>query len=248
MREILKRWVARFPAVYRGLKRIRDAMWPPPEDPLKVRLRKLLARKRGVFFIQIGSNDGVQGDPIHDLIKKGRDWRGILIEPVPFVFQRLRKNYGESDRITFENVAIGTRRESRPFFYVAEEAKQLFTGELPFWYDQLGSFAREHILKHLNGRLEPYIISESVQCVPLEDVLNRNRVERIDLVHIDTEGFDYQVLRQIDFRRYRPAVVLFEHEHLSPSDAIEAERLLLEHGYSLAKYAGDTIATLEPAR
>jgi FkbM family methyltransferase len=247
VRKTLKRWVARFPVVYGALKRIRDAIWPPPEDPLKVRLRKLLARKRGVFFIQVGSNDGVQGDPIHELIKKHRDWRGILIEPVPFVFQRLRKNYGESNRISFENVAIGTRRESRPFFYVAEQAKELFSGELPFWYDQLGSFERQHILKHLNGALEPYIISEPVQCVPLEDVLKRNQVERIDLVHIDTEGFDYEVLRQIDFRRFRPAVVLFEHQHLTASDATEAERLLAQHGYSLAKYAGDTLATLAPA-
>lgn len=248
MRETLKRWVGRFPALYRGLKRIRDTIWPPPEDPLKVRLKSLLKRRRDVFFVQVGSNDGVQGDPIHDLIVKRRDWRGILIEPVPFVFRRLRKNYGDSDRIKFENVAIGTRTESRPFFYVAEDAKRLFGDELPFWYDQLGSFDKHHILKHLDGALEPYIVSEPVQCVPLEDVLSRNRVERIDLIHIDTEGFDYEVLRQIDFRRFRPAVILFEHEHLTASDAIEAERLLLEHGYSLEKYAGDTIAALEPAR
>jgi hypothetical protein len=47
----------------------------------------------------------------------------------------------------------------------------LFGGELPFWYDQLGSFEKRHILRHLDGALEPYIVSEAVLCVPLADVL-----------------------------------------------------------------------------
>lgn len=33
---------------------------------------------------------------------------------------------------------------------------------LPVWYDQLGSFDRQHIVKHLDGRLEPFIVTSNV--------------------------------------------------------------------------------------
>ncbi len=43
----------------------------------------LLARKyKDLHFIQIGANDGVTNDPIHDLVKSYH-WKGVLVEPLP---------------------------------------------------------------------------------------------------------------------------------------------------------------------
>ena len=38
-----------------------------------------LAGKQSVFFVQVGSNDGVQGDPIHRLIAMNPHWRSPAI-------------------------------------------------------------------------------------------------------------------------------------------------------------------------
>jgi FkbM family methyltransferase len=210
-------------------------------DPtIQDRILKAVGGKSKVFFVQVGSNDGVQGDPIHDLVVSRENWSGIFIEPIDFLFQRLRRNYGEADRFVFENVAIGTEKGTKTFYYVSEKAKSEL--DLPYWHDQLGSFDKAHITRALGEQMNPYIVEEDVECLPLQEVFDRNRVESIDLIHIDTEGFDYKVLSQIDLRRYKPAVILFEHHLLSDEEFLQARELLRNHGYRQLQYGNDTLA------
>jgi len=210
-------------------------------DPtIQDRILKAVGGKARVFFVQVGSNDGLQGDPIHDLIAGHENWSGIFIEPIDFLFQRLRKNYGEAERFVFENVAIGTEKGSKTFYYVSEKAKAEL--DLPYWHDQLGSFDKAHITRALGDQMGPYIVEEEVECLPLQDVFDRNSVEAIDLVHIDTEGFDYKVLSQIDLQRYKPSAILFEHHLLSDEEFFAARKLLRGTGYRLLQYGNDTLA------
>ena len=210
-------------------------------DPtIQDRILKAIGTKPAVFFVQVGSNDGLQGDPIHDLIVSRQSWRGIFIEPIDFLFQRLRKNYGDEERFIFENVAIGTEKGSKKFYYVSEKARTEL--DLPYWHDQLGSFDKAHITRALGDQMSPYIVEEDVECLPLQAVFDRNRVNAIDLLHIDTEGFDYKVLSQLDLERYKPAVILFEH-HLLPDDEFaKARKLLRSNGYRLLQYGNDILA------
>ena len=210
--------------------------------PLEWEIARALRGRREVFFVQVGSNDGTSGDPIHKLLERHKQWRGIFIEPVPSLFERLKANHPDSGRYVFENVAIGKERGEAVFHYVSEDAKAALGEKLPYWYDQLGSFDRQHILKHLDGLLEPFIVSQPLPCLPLQDVLDRNQVQRLDLLHIDTEGYDWQVLSQFDLARYQPKVVLYEHKHLSREDRRRAEALLRQHGYRLQVRSADTLA------
>src|SRR5262245_37464793 len=52
-----------------------------------------LANRRGrdVFFLQVGANDGLMDDPIHFLVRK-YGWCGVLLEPDPQLFKRLKEN------------------------------------------------------------------------------------------------------------------------------------------------------------
>lgn len=212
------------------------------QRPLHEEIQQALKGVKQVYFMQVGSNDGAQGDPIHHLVTRHRQWRGIFIEPVPFLFARLKANYGGGARFVFENVAIGEQRGHARFYYVSEAAKAVLGERLPYWYDQLGSFDRNHIVKHLDGLLEPYIVEVELPCVPVQDILDRNAVTRVDLLHIDTEGYDYHVLSQFDFTRYRPTVVLFEHKHLSAAVREQAQALMRGHGYQLHVRGADTLA------
>ena len=236
---IIKGYLRNLPLVYGSLKwiyrRFRGA------DPtVQQQILKAVGEKTEVFFVQVGSNDGVQGDPIHDLVIDRKNWRGVFIEPINFLFDRLRKNYGDSERFVFENVAIGTRSETKKFYYVSEKAKSEL--ELPYWHDQLGSFDKDHVIRLLGDQMRPYIIEAAVECQPLQAILDRNRVDAIDLLHIDTEGFDYQVLSQVDFKRYKPSVILFEHHLLTDDEFFKARKLLRSNGYRLVQYGNDTLA------
>jgi methyltransferase FkbM-like protein len=58
---------------------------------------------------------------------------------------------------------------------------------------------------------------------------------------IDTEGFDYKVLAQIDLSRYVPRLILFEHKHLSAEEKTRAAALLRAYGYRCSELGGDTL-------
>jgi FkbM family methyltransferase len=195
------------------------------------------------FFVQVGSCDGKLGDPLHELIKSNPQWFGIFIEPVDYVFKALVRNYGNDLRYVFEQVAIADEPGERAFYHVSEEAVGI--PSVPSQCEQLGSFDRNHILKH-GTTLEPYIITRRVWCEPLSSVLDRNKVERVDIIHIDAEGYDYHVLKQIDFSRFSPKLVLYEHTHLKHDESKAAINLLSSHGYRCVNFGMDTLAIRRP--
>jgi len=67
--------------------------------------------------------------------------------------------------------------------------------------------------------------------------------QQIDLLVIDTEGYDYRILQQCDLERLRPTIIMFEHQHLSPGDKAAAYERLRTHGYTwMETPEGDAIA------
>lgn len=193
------------------------------------------------FFIQVGSNDGEQLDPLRQAIL-GHPWRGIMIEPVPYVFARLQKNYGRyAERIRLENYAIADRDGKLPFYHLAPVADFRKEG-LPRWYDALGSFNRDVLLRHAAfiPDLPQRVVCTEVPSLSFESLCRRNGVEQVDLLHTDTEGYDFELLKMIDFQRWRPRVLIYEHLHLNDADRVACQAYLRGHGYSLLQEAMDT--------
>ena len=202
---------------------------------------RTLLRRRKAQIVVIGANDGQTGDPIAQLIHEKKCWHVLFVEPVPYLFERLKKNYSGSSRFTFVNVAIASESESKTFYWVDEKAKDDFPSISRF-YDQLGSFNRDHILHHLDGVLEPYIITGEVQSIPLNDLLKRSGLTMIDLLQIDTEGYDYIVLSGLDLSTYQPTLILFEHRHLSAEDKQRAIRFLSTNYNTIYQFKKDILA------
>jgi FkbM family methyltransferase len=192
-------------------------------------------------FVKVGANDGVTGDPCADLLLASTPWKGLLIEPVPDCFERLKANVQRLGRFVLEQVAIGTPAGEAIFYYVSPEAIERLPG-LPPWFDQLGSFDRNHIVKHLEGVLEPFIIECSVQVRPLSEVLARNRIQEVHLLHVDAEGHDFEVLKTLDFSRHAPLSIFVEHKHLDDVRKSGMFQLLSKHGYSVLDCGGDYFA------
>lgn len=215
---------------------------------LRVVFRKRSKRKSSISYwvdrylpnenfivIQIGSNDGVTGDPIHRLILQKSKWKVMFVEPVPYLFEELRSNYPVSDRFIFENVAVNNGKEET-FYYVDKKANQYL--DLPPWYNQLGSFNKAHILKHLDGRLEPYLHQLEIEGINLNNLLSRNKIEYLDFLHIDTEGYDWKILSQLNLDKFKPAIILFEFKHLGDKERRSAISFLTKD-YNIYKFGGD---------
>ncbi len=192
------------------------------------------------FFVQIGSNDGKTGDPIYPLLQKHQNWKALFVEPVPYSFEKLKNNYPDDTRFQFENVAIN-EGQRMTFYWVDAAAAKLALPDLPYWYDQLGSFDSQHILKHFDGALEPYIRSTDLEGLNLPTLFDRNKVGKIAVLHIDTEGYDWKILAQLDLLRHDPQFILYEKNHLSEED-LQASIRFLKDRYVLFGLGIDMLA------
>ncbi|HEX4759431.1 MAG TPA: FkbM family methyltransferase [Thermoleophilaceae bacterium] len=203
----------------------------------QVAAEHMLGAGRDLFFVQIGAFDGQTNDPIHDLVVE-HGWHGILAEPQRRHFEALERTYSGNERVSLRNVAIARESGTRPFYRVREDPGA------PPWVPQLASFDVDTILRHefAYPRLRELIVADEVQTLSLEDLVAEAGVTRVDLFQIDAEGYDSEIVRMIDLGRWRPAIVQFEHDHLSAADHEAAMRHLAAAGYQLSVKRFDTLA------
>jgi FkbM family methyltransferase len=250
--EKLKDGVKAVPPLYHGcrplwryLKQARLAAREKARDRAINRFRKyclnLSKRVAKPVFVKVGANDGIGDDPCSDIFLADPAWSGVLIEPVPYCFERLKKNFPDTGRFAFEQIAVGSPAGEAPFYFVDPKARDTMPN-WEDWFDKLGSFDRNHILKHANGVLEPYIVAGRVPVLPLTEVLVRHGLKHVHLLHIDAEGYDYEVLKTLDFSRFAPLTIFIEHFHLSAEQKREMLQFLARHGYAVHDCISDYFA------
>ena len=186
------------------------------------------ARSRDFVFVVVGAFDGVQNDPISRFIRD-RDCRGILIEPQPSAFERLRGNFAGFPRIELLNAAIDETSGKRVLYSVPAGAG------LPSWIEQIASFSLDHLKKHETQApgLSAQIVEQPIRTVSFGDLLDELRLDHIDVLQIDAEGMDGEMLRWFPFERMRPGVLYYEKVHL-PADEDRIVRTRLEgFGYKI---------------
>jgi FkbM family methyltransferase len=177
------------------------------------------------WMVKVGANDGITGDTFAKLLAYDERWHVLFIEPTPYCIDRLKANFSDSERYVIEEVAIGLSTGMEMFYYVDPKAKADMPN-LPSHFDQLGSLFRDHIVKHFNGCLEPYILSRPVKSYQLSDILDIHKIFKPVLLHVDAEGSDLNVIKTLDFNRHYPSLIFAEHKHLTREQRKELFNLL----------------------
>jgi FkbM family methyltransferase len=192
-----------------------------------------------IFVLKIGANDGITSDPLAALLLADARYRGLLVEPIPMYAAMLRANYGKCGRFAIEQAAVAASSRTANMYYVDENALNgIGIGNLD-WVRGVASLDRLHVLKHLSPEMHSAVKEASVECLTVNALLSRNNVQKIDLLHIDCEGFDYVILRQFDFTTVRPRIVLFEQKHLTAQDRQAAEIMMELAGYKVEEMETD---------
>lgn len=199
---------------------------------LEINIEHFLAREvlrdPDFFFVQIGANDGVLCDDIFDFVTRHR-LKGIVIEPLPDIFERLKANYAAHPQVTPVNAAIDHESGTRTIYRVPSD----FDG--PDWSQGLASFDRNHILnladKH--PQLADAMYEQEVACISFAQLAADYEIGEIGFLQIDTEGFDFEIIKTIDFSRIRPRIIRYESALLSEEDNLACVELLLAQGYGL---------------
>lgn len=204
------------------------------------------------YFLQVGGNDGFANDPMFRMVKRFA-WKGIIVEPQKEVFKnRLSKTYRLEKNVILENCAIASESGTKDLYKLAISNSRWATG--------LATFNKEVMLDRIknNDRIkkralaegailpekeEDYITVEKVPCYTIFDLMKKHGWKDLNLLQIDTEGFDFEVIKTIDFNILKPKMISFEHHLLSPEDFEACMTLLQQNNYQIEHFGGDTLAT-----
>ena len=202
--------------------------WFRDKSKIKIALLRVARKKKNVFLVNIGANDGLTNDPLREFVIT-KKWRGLMVEPIPYVFERLKKVYKNRKGILLENAAISNVNGKTDFWYI-EKTKELRSGE-----DQIGSFDKKVVLKSIGecNFSKKHLIKGGIKCLTLEKLLTKYKIKKIDVFSIDTEGFDYEIIKQINFKKFKPQLIIFEHCHLNLKDKEACFKLLNKNGYKI---------------
>lgn len=188
------------------------------------------------FFIQIGANDGRMQDPLFERIRRYK-LKGLLVEPQPPTFEDLKKNYADQPQLLFENVAIATEPGTLTLYTYPNDYQ---FPDVDMNLSGFASFDRDHVLSGfrrfgkylgLKGKAEDHIIELPVQAITFDDLLTRHKIERFDYLQIDTEGYDFEILKMVDFSRHAPQIVRFEYGCMSVETRARAWGYMKKQGY-----------------
>ena len=199
-----------------------------------------LAKKQGeISFIQVGANDGISFDNIYPFFKSHK-CKGLLIEPLPYFFDRLKLNYADSPSIVPLNIALHPTAEKFDIYSV--NPKELH--KYPHWVSGIASFNKEHLIK--NSVQESDLVIEAVTCKPLSTLIEEYELLKLDYLQIDTESFDDEIIKMINFNQVKPKLIKFESVHLSSEKKLSTVNLLKSQGYKIIDERRDMVALLEP--
>jgi FkbM family methyltransferase len=199
-----------------------------------------LCRKDIQFFIQIGAMDGKTYDPIYRYVNGSR-WRGIIVEPIPALFEQLKANYQGRRNLIFENVAITEADGEREMTWIPEQT--IREHQLPGITKGIATLLPDRNYIRL---FHSYAKTARVQTTTLKTLLARHDVKRIDLLQIDAEGYDIKILDQLDLSLFKPCIINIEIASCPPAERVACFRRLHQNGYALSFDGGELCAVRHP--
>ncbi len=155
--------------------------------------------------------------------KKGA--RGVLVEADPFLFEELKRNRRKDLCL---NIGVGVTGEKEADFYILD-AKALNT------------FSKEEVEK-----CRAYTKVEKIIKMPLlsiNEIIEKHCLKTPDFISIDIEGLDFEVIKGLNFDKYRPKVFCVETiENSTEHKNKEIDQFMLDKGYMV--YADTYINTI----
>jgi FkbM family methyltransferase len=213
---------------------------PDRTADLQAFLRRTIEARQTFAILQVGAYDGVSNDAVHGLIERYAHVRAVLLEPQPGPFSALQTRWSGSARVTPIRAALSDATGERPLYVIADAFKH--THPFP---DQVSSFYRSRVEQACSRYVwrpsREYITSVRVPTIDWRTLVQR--YGNFDFVATDAEGYDAEILDQIDLIDRPPDTILYEHVLLPRRVRARCEARLRQHGYALTRVnVNDTLA------
>ena len=161
----------------------------------------LFEKKERIVLVQVGANDGSDNffmeDPVRDLIKGNERIHATLVEPQKIEFDNLKKNYdGYEHRVEFVNVAISSQNEPVKLYKNIHENGTSGHSSLLLRQNEANTTFNEQSYEMVEGVTVSKLMS--------------GRNNEVDILVIDTEGYDMEIIKQFMNEEIYPRVMYFE--------------------------------------
>jgi FkbM family methyltransferase len=150
---------------------------------LDIKLKKYLNFENG-FFIECGAYDGIYQSNTK-IYEDLMGWRGILIEPS----EDMCRKCNENRKVKCFNYCLVEKDFKSGFIYGD------FTGGLMSSVNGIRTNSKEMV---------------KVKTNTLTTILKENNVKEIDLLSLDVEGYEFNVLKGLNFNIFSPKYILIE--------------------------------------
>ena len=170
-----------------------------------------LGFKQNGFFVEFGSCDGMNHSNTH-LLENEFNWDGILAEPAKIWHEDLKKNRN----VNIDYDCVWEKTGEKLTF---NEVDAAVLSTIKNYSD-----CDKHTLSRQKGKFY------SVNTISLEDLLIKHKAPKnIDYLSIDTEGSEYEILKNFNFDKYKFSVITCEHNFTPSREKIY--ELLTSNGY-----------------
>lgn len=139
-------------------------------------------------FISIGENDGITLSNVRALAERG--WSGVLVEPSPSAFAKLKENYKDKEGFYLYRFALGI---TNGLVKMWDSGTHFNTGDTSLLSTLVEADRDKWAASTKFTEIE-------VQCFRWKTFLNRLKIKKFDFISLDAEGLDYEILKQIDLR------------------------------------------------
>lgn len=181
---------------------------------------RVLNKKRGGVFVDVGGYDGLTGSNTM-FFEKWRDWTGILVEPV---------------QSTREMAAAIRKVPCLPFAVAATDGEAEFI-EVTKGYTQMSGLLDSYdpnLLARVRGDPRHEEATVRVETRTLSRILTDNNVPHPDFLSLDIEGGEIAVLEQFPFDQHD--VKVWSIENNDGSDRLG--EIMSRAGYAFVDFAG----------
>lgn len=174
-----------------------------------------------IDYFQIGAHIGnTVNDPIFS--KEMNNKTLILIEPVPFLYDMLKQNYSpriKSNEIEFLQIAVSDRDGELDLY---APSKQNDLANHPFFLHQMASTTDRYFkIFNFKERFPQFIFEKiGVQSRRFNTLVRERGIESIDTLILDTEGHDFTILMDVDFKLVKPKKIIFENFYMRENPSI----------------------------
>jgi FkbM family methyltransferase len=189
--------------------------------------------RRSGFFMDIGAYDGITYSNSYIFERLG--WRGICMEPLPGVFNRLRENR----RCDCYQAALAGFSDSQAGFIHAVGVDTLSGLESEMAEGHEDWIARE------GGRPEHI----AVKAVTFPELMARYpQIRTVDFLSLDVEGAEMSILRTIDFETYDFGLITVECIEEKKGEGAELRSFMAGKGYGVLADLGLDLAFVPQSR